>query len=211
MPVAGTRAGDGNRTHVSRPALTAGSVTYEERRSRVWLACKIRSPNVQAAVNRALATWLRYICGLASQRYWLYCMASQLAGDRSRHFDSRNANSGLTPLAPISTRFGAGGATPSLVACSRRLRLLGSRYTAEMNWSGCGGCAWSSVVVLIVEHVRLPVANFQYQLPVAVDPDRPQPPVGALQRVQTEPRAESTAASCIFRRRPAGRARAHAA
>jgi hypothetical protein len=29
--------------------------------------------------------------------------------------------------------------------------------------------------------------------------------------VQTEPRAESTAASCIVRRRPAGRARAHAA
>ena len=54
-------------------------------------------------MSRALATRLRSTCCLARQSSWLYCIAIQLSGERPRHFDGRNAISGLTPLAPVST------------------------------------------------------------------------------------------------------------
>ena len=49
-----------------------------------------------------MATRLRSTRCFARQRSWLYCIASQLSGERPRHFDNRNAISGLTPLAPVS-------------------------------------------------------------------------------------------------------------
>ncbi|RMF86148.1 MAG: hypothetical protein D6739_03595 [Nitrospirae bacterium] len=43
------------------------------------------------------------------------------------------------------------GETPSILAAFRQLIRKGSRYTSLMNSPGWGGCAWPSVVVLVVD------------------------------------------------------------
>src|SRR6266404_481564 len=93
----------------------------------------------QAAVSRTFVTSRRLTRCFARHKSWLYCIASQLSGERPRALESRSAISGLTLLAPLRIRCNVEPATPSFAANSRALRLFGFRYTSVINSPGCGG------------------------------------------------------------------------
>ncbi len=112
-------------------------------------------------------------------------MASQLSGVRPNAFERRKAISGLTALLPFNTRLNVEAATPSVVASSRPpLMSLGSRYTELMNSPGCGGYALPSVIILVIQDVRMPIPEFKRQPPVSIDPNRPTTYFLALERMK---------------------------